>query len=149
VPSVLIVDDDRALRKLLRAYLEQESVSVIEAESGEEALALIDKIAPTLVLLDLRLPGMDGFDVLRRLEASGQTVPVILAAVGGRRLELPSASTIAARARAPRACPEPWQATRRHGRESTCSSNTAMRSRARPGARAASRALGRRSSRRR
>ena len=78
MPSVLIVDDDRALRKLLRAYLEQESVFVIEAESGEEALALIDKIAPTLVLLDLRLPGMDGFDVLRRLEASGQTVPVIL-----------------------------------------------------------------------
>ncbi len=75
---MLIVDDDRALRKLLRAYLEQESVSVIEAENGEEALALIDKIAPTLVLLDLRLPGMDGFDVLRRLEASGQTVPVIL-----------------------------------------------------------------------
>jgi DNA-binding response OmpR family regulator len=51
---------------------------VIEAESGEEALALIDKIAPTLVLLDLRLPRMDGFDVLRRLEASGQTVQVIL-----------------------------------------------------------------------
>ena len=58
VPSVLIVDDDRALRKLMRAYLEQESISVIEAESGEEALALIDKIAPTLMLLDLRLPGI-------------------------------------------------------------------------------------------
>ena len=42
MPSVLIVDDDRALRKLMRAYLEQESVSVIEA----------DKIAPTLMLLD-------------------------------------------------------------------------------------------------
>lgn len=62
----------------MRAYLEQESVSVIEAESGEEALALIDKIAPTLMLLDLRLPGIDGFDVLRRLEAAGKTVPVIL-----------------------------------------------------------------------
>ena len=78
MPSVLIVDDDRALRTLMRAYLEQESISVIEAESGEEALALIDKIAPTLMLLDLRLPGIDGFDVLRRLEAAGQTVPVIL-----------------------------------------------------------------------
>jgi DNA-binding response OmpR family regulator len=78
VASVLLVDDDRALRKLLRAYLEQESISVLEAASGEEALATIARVAPTLVLLDVRLPGLDGFEVLRRLEASGTTVPVIL-----------------------------------------------------------------------
>jgi two-component system, OmpR family, phosphate regulon response regulator PhoB len=73
--SVLIVDDDRALRKLLRAYLEQESISVLEAATGEEALATIARAAPSLVLLDVRLPGIDGFEVLRRLEES---VPVIL-----------------------------------------------------------------------
>src|SRR5581483_5784991 len=76
--SVLLVDDDRALRKLLRAYLEQESISVLEAASGEEALATIARAAPTLVLLDVRLPGLDGFEVLRRLDASGTSVPVIL-----------------------------------------------------------------------
>jgi DNA-binding response OmpR family regulator len=76
--SVLLVDDDRALRKLLRAYLEQESISVLEAATGEEALATIARAAPTLVLLDVRLPGLDGFEVLRRLEASGTPVPVIL-----------------------------------------------------------------------
>lgn len=76
--SVLLVDDDRALRKLLRAYLEQESISVLEAESGEEALAMLGRVAPTLMLLDLRLPGLDGFDVLRRLEAGGDPVPVML-----------------------------------------------------------------------
>src|SRR5581483_8316449 len=76
--SVLIVDDDRALRKLLRAYLEQESISVLEAASGEEALAAISRAAPTLVLLDVRLPGVDGFEVLRRLEATGAAMPVIL-----------------------------------------------------------------------
>lgn len=76
--SVLIVDDDRALRKLLRAYLEQESVPVLEAETGEEALAVIARSAPALVLLDVRLPGIDGFEVLRRLDASGAKVPVIL-----------------------------------------------------------------------
>ena len=58
--SVLIVDDDRALRKLLRAYLEQESISVVEAGSGEEALATIEHAPPTLVLLDVRLPGSTG-----------------------------------------------------------------------------------------
>jgi DNA-binding response OmpR family regulator len=78
VASVLIVDDDRALRKLLRAYLEQESISVIEAGSGEEALAAIAQAPPSLVLLDVRLPGLDGFEVLQRLEASGTQVPVIL-----------------------------------------------------------------------
>jgi DNA-binding response OmpR family regulator len=78
VTSVLLVDDDRALRKLLRAYLEQESISVIESSSGEEALAAIGRTPPTLVLLDVRLPGIDGFEVLRRLEASGANVPVIL-----------------------------------------------------------------------
>jgi two-component system response regulator AdeR len=76
--SVLLVDDDRELRKLLRAYMEEESISVLEAGSGEEALAAIDRAVPTLVLLDVRLPGVDGFEVLRRLETSGTRVPVIL-----------------------------------------------------------------------
>jgi DNA-binding response OmpR family regulator len=78
MPSVLLVDDDRALRKLLRAYLEGESVAVVEAASGEDALAAIGRAAPSLVLLDVRLPGIDGFEVLRRLAATGATVPVIL-----------------------------------------------------------------------
>jgi DNA-binding response OmpR family regulator len=87
VASVLLVDDDRALRKLLRAYLEEESIAVVEAGSGEEALALIARAAPTLVLLDVRLPGLDGFEVLRRLEAGGTSVPVILVTSVGDELD--------------------------------------------------------------
>jgi DNA-binding response OmpR family regulator len=78
VATVLIVDDDRPLRKLLRAYLEEESITVVEAGSGEEALATIERAAPGLVLLDVRLPGMDGFEVLRRLDTAGARVPVML-----------------------------------------------------------------------
>jgi two-component system response regulator AdeR len=78
VATVLIVDDDRPLRKLLRAYLEEESIAVVEAGTGEEALAAIERATPGLVLLDVRLPGMDGFEVLRRLEASGAHIPVML-----------------------------------------------------------------------
>jgi DNA-binding response OmpR family regulator len=76
--SVLLVDDDRALRKVLRAYLERESIAVVEAASGEEALASIRRAPPTLVLLDVRLHGIDGFEVLRRIEAAGERVPVFL-----------------------------------------------------------------------
>ena len=71
--TVLLVDDDRALRKLLRAYLEAVSISVLEAASGEDGLAAIERAAPTLVLLDVRLPGIDGFEVLRRLELAGRS----------------------------------------------------------------------------
>jgi DNA-binding response OmpR family regulator len=78
VATVLIVDDDRPLRKLLRAYLEEESIAVVEAGSGEEALQTIERAAPGLVLLDVRLPGMDGFEVLRRLDTAGARVPVML-----------------------------------------------------------------------
>src|SRR4051794_6492575 len=73
--SVLIVDDDRALRKLLRAYLEQESMTVLEAGSGEEALEAGARAQPTLVLLDVRLPGVDGFEGLPPLAAGGSDRP--------------------------------------------------------------------------
>ena len=76
--TVLLIDDDRALRKLLRAYLEAESIAVLEAASGEDGLEAIERAAPGLVLLDVRLPGMDGFEVLRRLDLAGRSVPVIL-----------------------------------------------------------------------
>ncbi len=77
--SVLLVDDDRALRKLLRAYLEEESIAVLEAGSGEEGLATIERAHPDLVLLDVRLPGIDGFEVLRRLAGldSGPAVMLV------------------------------------------------------------------------
>jgi two-component system response regulator AdeR len=78
MPSVLVVEDDRELRKLVRVYLEQDSLAVVEAASGEEALDLIERTRPTVVLLDVRLPGIDGFEVLRRLDAASVAVPVIV-----------------------------------------------------------------------
>jgi DNA-binding response OmpR family regulator len=76
--SVLVVDDDRALRKLIRAYLQEEGIAVLECGSGEEAVALARDHRPSLVLLDVRLPGIDGFEVLRRFEADGLALPVIM-----------------------------------------------------------------------
>jgi DNA-binding response OmpR family regulator len=76
--SVLLVDDDRALRKLIRAYLQEEGIGVLECGSGEEAIELARDHHPSLVLLDVRLPGIDGFEVLRRFEAAGLALPVIM-----------------------------------------------------------------------
>jgi DNA-binding response OmpR family regulator len=76
--SVLVVDDDRALRKLIRAYLQEEGIAVLECGSGEEAVELARDHRPSLVLLDVRLPGIDGFEVLRRFEAGDLGLPVIM-----------------------------------------------------------------------
>lgn len=76
--AVLLVDDDRAFRKLIRAYLQEEGIGVVECASGEEAVELAREHRPALVLLDVRLPGIDGFEVLRRFEASRLELPVIM-----------------------------------------------------------------------
>lgn len=65
--TVLVVDDERNIRSMILRLLEAMELDAASAGSGEEALALAEEKAPDLVLLDLRLPGMDGMEVLRRL----------------------------------------------------------------------------------
>jgi two-component system KDP operon response regulator KdpE len=81
-PSVLIVDDDRKILRLLRIELTAQGFNVIMAERGDEALATAERQRPDLVVLDIILPGMDGLEVLKKLrEHSG--VPVILLTAKG------------------------------------------------------------------
>jgi len=78
--SVLVVDDDPDVRALLRRSLEREGYAVVEAEHGRAALARLGEATPDLVLLDLMMPEMDGFEFLvelRRLPAS-RHVPVVV-----------------------------------------------------------------------
>jgi two-component system LytT family response regulator len=74
--KALIIDDERLarleLRRLLAAHPEVEILG--EARSGEEALALIPKLAPDLIFLDIQMPGLTGFDLLERLEDLPQTI---------------------------------------------------------------------------
>jgi GAF domain-containing protein/DNA-binding response OmpR family regulator len=77
---VLVVDDDADLRRRLRRLLEQDGYSVAEAEHGRDALARLPEISPGLILLDLMMPEMDGFEFvveLRRHEA-WRAIPVIV-----------------------------------------------------------------------
>jgi CheY-like chemotaxis protein len=69
-PLILIVDDAAETRRLMRRVLERDRLRVIEAATGEDALRTIRAARPRLVILDLRLPGMSGFDVARELRAN-------------------------------------------------------------------------------
>jgi two-component system, OmpR family, KDP operon response regulator KdpE len=86
VSTVLVVEDDDALRGALRASLHARQLQVLEAGTGEEALQVVAREQPDLVLLDLGLPGIDGTDVLRTLRASGET-PVVVLTVRDTQLE--------------------------------------------------------------
>ena len=74
---VMVVDDEPAIVRLVRAKLQADGYAVITAARGEEALALLDDERPDLVILDLMMPGMDGFETLRRIREVGQ-IPVIM-----------------------------------------------------------------------
>jgi CheY-like chemotaxis protein len=75
---VLIVDDEASLRMTLTANLELEGLEVVEADSGERALALAAKERFDLVLSDIRMPGMNGVDLFRHLRRTEPDLPVIL-----------------------------------------------------------------------
>ena len=77
--KILIVDDDRTLRVALTRHLESQGYSVQDAESGVDGLQAFDQDPPDLVVSDIMMPGMDGFEFCRRLRAnrSGQLVPFI------------------------------------------------------------------------
>ena len=79
-PLVLVVDDDDRLREFIRVNLEMDGYSVREAGNAEEGLAALEEESPDLILLDVMMPGMDGWDMLRRVqERHGVgTIPVIM-----------------------------------------------------------------------
>lgn len=75
---ILVVDDEPTIVTVVRERLERDGFSVRAAASGEEALAIMEDNPAELIVLDLMLPGIDGFEVLRRLRAQGGTVPVVV-----------------------------------------------------------------------
>jgi CheY-like chemotaxis protein len=77
--TVLIVDDHPSFRASARRMLEADGYDVVEAEDGGAALAAAQRLRPDLVLLDVQLPDIDGFEVARRLlDANGRTPQIVL-----------------------------------------------------------------------
>src|SRR5438874_9685663 len=75
---ILVVDDDPRITDLLRRILAYEGYSVAIAASGDEALNRTLERAPELIVLDVMLPGFDGLEVVERLRAAGDNVPILL-----------------------------------------------------------------------
>ena len=75
---ILLVDDEPSIVQLARMYLERENFRVEAAGDGEAALESIQRLTPDLVVLDVMLPRLDGFEVCRRLRAENNPVPVIM-----------------------------------------------------------------------
>src|SRR5436190_18882504 len=75
---ILVIDDEAAIRDSLRMTLEYAGYEFTGAATGQEGLALAERENPDLVLLDIKMPGMDGMDVLTRLRSMNETTPVVM-----------------------------------------------------------------------
>jgi len=78
--TILIVDDDEKNITLLKAYLQAEKYKIFQALNGEEALKMVNDFNPDLILLDVMMPGIDGFEVCTRLKTEEKTkmIPVVM-----------------------------------------------------------------------
>lgn len=77
VNPILVVDDNEQILEILSKYIQTEAWPMMAARSGEEALALFDAAAPSIILLDIMLPGVDGLEVCRRIR-SMSNVPILM-----------------------------------------------------------------------
>lgn len=85
--KVLVVDDEREIRDLLQTSLLAEGYEVVVASNGEEAVGLAKTGNPQVILLDIEMPGVDGIETCKRLEADEKTrlIPIIMMTSGGDR----------------------------------------------------------------
>lgn len=76
--QILVVDDEKHICELYKIELEDEGYSVTIANSGAEALDVVDRNPPDLIVLDIQMPGMDGVETLEKLLGKDKGVPIIL-----------------------------------------------------------------------
>lgn len=89
MPKVLVVDDEPNILLSLEFLMQQAGFDVATAEDGEQALAQLDHTQPDLLLLDISLPGISGFEVLEQLrsQTNYQSLPIIMLTAHGREVE--------------------------------------------------------------
>jgi two-component system, NtrC family, nitrogen regulation response regulator NtrX len=80
---VLVVDDEPAIRDTMRMILEYDGYECLVAGSGQEGLAVTERESPDLVFLDIKMPGLDGLEVLSRLRGTNETLPVVIVSAHG------------------------------------------------------------------
>lgn len=94
-PKVFIVEDDKFLSLVLKGRLEREGITVYQAFDGKEALELLKKDIPDLILLDLIMPNMSGFEFLENLRQDPQyaSIPVVVISNLGQESDVQKAKT--------------------------------------------------------
>lgn len=85
--KILIVEDDDNIRELLRLYLEREGFQISEAENGAVGLSTWKAENPDMMLLDVMMPVMDGWQVCKEIRASGSTMPIIMITAKGETMD--------------------------------------------------------------
>jgi two-component system nitrogen regulation response regulator NtrX len=75
---ILVIDDEAAIRDSLRMILEYEGYEFLGAATGEEGIGVVEREAVDLVFLDIKMPGMDGLEVLGRLKKVAESLPVVM-----------------------------------------------------------------------
>jgi DNA-binding response OmpR family regulator len=83
--KVLLVEDEEQLRRVMKDLLEREGYTVAEARDGVQALDQVDRFAPDVIILDLNLPGIDGYSVLSQIRSrpATRTIPVVVLTAKG------------------------------------------------------------------
>ena len=79
-PRILVVDDEQKIRSLVASYLTSDGFDVVEASNGEEAIAAVSRRKPDLVVMDIRMPGMDGLEALTKIRAISDVWVILLTA---------------------------------------------------------------------
>jgi phosphate regulon transcriptional regulator PhoB len=85
--DILVVDDEASVVEVVSLYLRREGYSVRSAGDGEQALAAIDSQLPTLIILDLMLPKIDGMEIMRRIRQRSIEVPIIMLTARGQETD--------------------------------------------------------------
>lgn len=85
--TILIIEDNRGIQISLMDELESEGYRVYAAGDGNEGLKLVKEKDPDLLILDIMLPGMDGYEVCKKLRAEGNTIPIIMLTVKNKEID--------------------------------------------------------------
>jgi DNA-binding response OmpR family regulator len=84
---ILVVEDEEKIRNVISLYLKKEGFKVYETGDGQEAITLTEKVKPDLIILDIMLPGISGYEICRRIKSNEETKNIIIVILSAKGQE--------------------------------------------------------------